>query len=129
MYVRALIVDNNLDERAALMHYLREVGYASVAASTADQARETLEVEAFDVVLLEAELPDGDGFRLCNELREKLGDGMIIIFVSHRNTALDRTVGIQLGADDFIGKPCDSDELFARINARMRRRAAVPRSY
>jgi DNA-binding response OmpR family regulator len=73
--------------------------------------------------LLELSLPDGDGFQLCNEIREHFGDRMVIIFVTRRNSPQSRVVGIELGADDFMGKPCDADELLARIEVRMRRRS------
>lgn len=120
--MRALVVDNNAIDCATLMGYLRHAGYSTTEASSVDQAREALEVQTFDLLLLETSLPDGDGFQLCNELRERLGDRMIIVFVSQRNTPIDRTIGIQLGADDYLGKPCNEEELLARIDARRRRR-------
>lgn len=120
--MRALVVDNNAIDCATLMGYLRHAGYSTTEAASVDQAREALEVQTFDLLLLETILPDGDGFQLCNELRERLGDRMIIVFVSQRNTPIDRTIGIQLGADDYLGKPCNEEELLARIDARRRRR-------
>jgi two-component system OmpR family response regulator len=122
MNVQALIIDNNQDECARLVENLRRAGYETVAVATASQAREALASQPFDLLLLELKLPDGDGLQLCNEIRERLGDNMIIILVSHKKSAVSRVVGIELGADDFMDKPCDAEELLARIEARMRRR-------
>ena len=125
--MQALILDSNQDDCAILMEHLRREGYDAIAVGSVRQAREALMQDKFDLLLLELKLPDGDGRQLCDEIRERLGDGMTIIFVSTDNTTSRRTVGIQLGADDFIGKPCDGDELMARINAHRRRRASVRR--
>ncbi len=108
-----------------LMECLRRVGYEALGVTTARQAREALKRSQFDVFLLELKLPDGDGRQLCDEIRERVGDGMTIIFVSTENTPSSRIVGIQLGADDFIGKPCNVEELVARIDAHRRRRGAA----
>lgn len=120
--MRALVVDNNAEERATVMTYLCHAGYSSIAVSSVNQAYTVLEDQVVDLLLLELHLPDGNGFQLCNEIRERLGNEIIILFVSHLNTSHNRTVGIQLGADDFLGKPCSSDELLTCIYARQRRR-------
>ena len=125
MDVQALIIDNNHDDCARLVANLRRGGYETVAVATASQAREALASRTFDLLLLELKLPDGDGLQLCNEIRERLGDKMVIIFVSNKKSAVSRVVGIELGADDFMDKPCDDDELLARIEVRLRRRGQV----
>lgn len=120
--VQALILDDNLEDRAALAECLANAGYTSVTATTTSQARDALSKSGFDLLVLEAKLPDGDGFQLCHELREQFGDSMLIIFVSILTAPLNRVVGMQVGADDFMSKPCSYDELLARIDARRRRR-------
>ncbi len=120
--MQALIVDNNTDDCARLVEDLRHGGYETVGVASIRQAREALERQPFDLLLLELKLPDGDGLQLCNEIRERLGDGMVIIFVTNRHSPASRVVGIELGADDFMDKPCNADELMARIEARLRRR-------
>jgi two-component system OmpR family response regulator len=119
--MKALILDSNADECADVIEHLRQAGYTSITVASVAQAREALEHQAFDVLLLEWTLPDGDGARLCNEIRERLGQGMLIMFVSSRDTPSRRVVALELGADDFLSKPCNPEELLARIEARLRR--------
>ena len=120
--MRALIVDNNAADTTKLAEYLCRGDYTPVSVSSVHQARLILASQSFDLLLLEIELPDGSGLKLCAEVRRWLGGRMVIIFVSIRDTPLQRVTGIQLGADDFIGKPCDAEELLARIEACRRRR-------
>src|SRR5262249_48379726 len=103
-------------------HYLSSVGYEIVTATSVLLARDALTQMRFDLLVLEANLADGDGFVLCHEVRELLGDGIVIVFVSASNTPRDRIVGLQLGADDYLGKPYSQDELKARIAVGRRRR-------
>ena len=119
--MKALILDSNAEDCADVIEHLRRVGYTSITVASVAQAREALEHQAFDVLLLEWTLPDGDGARLCNEIRERLGQGMLIMFVSSRDTPSRRVVALELGADDFLSKPCNPEELLARIEARLRR--------
>ena len=125
MLVQALILDDNVDDCATLVANLQLGGYDSVAVASVRHAREALERQTFDLMLLELKLPDGDGLQLCHELRQRLGEGMVIIFVSSGSGSQCRTVGIELGADDFLSKPCDAGELLARIESRLRRRRAA----
>ena len=119
--MKALILDSNAEECAGVIEHLRRAGYTSITVASVAQAREALEHQAFDVLLLEWALPDGDGAQLCNEIRERLGQGMLIMFMSSRDTPSRRVVALELGADDFLSKPCNPEELLARIEARLRR--------
>lgn len=120
--VHALILDSNEADYAAFVECLGNAGHVSVVVTSAQQARLALQARPFDVLLLEDVLTDGDGLVLCNEIRAQYGDEMVIIFVSRCGTPGRRTVAIQLGADDFLQKPCADEELTARIEARWRRR-------
>ncbi len=120
--VHALIVDSNTDDCATLVAQLRQQGYEPIGVSSVREARQALERQSFDLLLLELTLPDGDGRQLCNEIRERLGDGAVIIFVSTTDSALQRATSLELGADDFLGKPCDEQELRVRVEAHVRRR-------
>ncbi len=122
--VQALVLDHITEDCVALVNYLRAGGYESVAVASVRQAREALEQGSFDLFVLEMELPDGDGLQLCNEIRERLGDGLMIMFVSSQNMPAQRVTAFQLGADDVLGKPCNGEELIARIDAHRRRRQA-----
>jgi len=123
--VQALIVDNNPADAAVLAAHLHRAGYISVTVALLRQAWQALLSQSFDLLLLELELPDGNGLSMCNEIRERLGHGLVIIFVSAQATPAKRTVGIQLGADDFLSKPCHAEELLARIDAHRRRRGTT----
>src|SRR5919199_814841 len=83
--MKALILDSNAEDCADVIEHLRRVGYTSITVASVAQAREALEHQAFDVLLLEWALPDGDGAQLCNEIRDRLGQGMLIMFVSSRD--------------------------------------------
>lgn len=123
--VQALIVDNNSADHAPLLEQLHRAGYTSVAVALLKQAWQAILSQSFDLFLLELELPDGNGLSLCHDIRERLGNGVVIIFVSAQATPAQRAVGIQLGADDFLSKPCHAEELLARIDAHRRRRGAT----
>ena len=123
--VQALIVDNNSADHAPLLEHLQRAGYTSVAVALLKQAWQAILSQSFDLFLLELALPDGNGLSLCHDIRERLGNGVVIIFVSAQATPAQRAVGIQLGADDFLSKPCHAEELLARVDAHRRRRAAT----
>jgi DNA-binding response OmpR family regulator len=118
--VRVLMVDAQSSDSASLASQLEHAGYATVLAPSAREAREQLSGAPFDLLLLEADLIDGDGLRLCNELREQLGGKLIIIFIAANDTMRKRVAALQLGADDFLAKPFECAELLARIEARVR---------
>jgi DNA-binding NarL/FixJ family response regulator len=78
-------------------------------------------------VLLEVNLPEASGYEVCHELRQKHGDGLPIVFVSgDRTTSADRVAGLLVGADDYLPKPTDPDELVARVRRLVARAAAPP---
>lgn len=103
-----------------------EVEVAEDAATGFDQARHG----SFDLIVLDVMLPDGSGFDLCRDLRQQRIETPILI-LSARGEAVDKVVGLKLGADDYLGKPFDMMELLARIEALLRRarRAAESPTY
>ncbi len=114
--MRVLIIDTP-NRYAAL---LRQQGNVVVIATVA-QARALAGAQPWDLVLLAVELANGLG--ICAELRERLGDDVIIVLLLADDTPMRRVTAMQLGADDVVGVPYDEHELLARIEAHRRRRA------
>jgi two-component system, OmpR family, response regulator RegX3 len=98
---------------------LRREGFEPTVATTAAKALEIAERIQPDLVLLDLNLPDGDGRDVCRELRRR--SDMPIVMVTARGTETDRIVGLELGADDYVVKPFSGPEVIARIRAVLRR--------
>ena len=129
MAEKILVIDDEEQTAALLSLLLKERGFD---ARQADSARDGLRMaykHQPDLVLLEAVLPDRDGWDVCRQLRD-LSD-MPIIFLSARAGKDDVIKGLELGADDYIAKPFDDDVLVARIRARLRRspKTAIQEEY
>jgi len=116
---RLLVVDDDASVRAMLREYLEGHGFAVAEAGSGAQMREQLERDLPDVVLLDIRLPGEDGLTLARYLRERYDVG--IIMVSASGDVIDRVVGLELGADDYIAKPFDPRELLARVKSVLRR--------
>jgi two-component system response regulator RegX3 len=119
---RLLVVD---DEDAILefvSYNLRKEGYEVVTATDGDTALQLADATPFDLVILDIMLPGTDGFEVCRRLRVK-GD-VPVLFLSARDTELDKVVGLELGGDDYLAKPFGIRELQARVKALLRRSAA-----
>jgi DNA-binding NarL/FixJ family response regulator len=111
-----LIVDDDHAFRLMVAHMLARAGIPSTHAATGEEALALADTNAPSAVLLDVRLPDIDGFEVCRELRDRFGDKLPVIFVSgERVEPHDRTAGLLLGADDYLVKPVDPDELLARI--------------
>lgn len=117
--VRVLVVDDDPDVRDLLDDYLSEQGYEVRSASNAAAARALLDSEPPKVVLLDVGLPGEDGLSLARHIRERLDIG--IIMVSGAGETVDRIVGLEVGADDYVAKPFDPRELKARLKSVLRR--------
>ena len=102
-----------------MLAYFQSEGYTVVTATTATDARRQLEQQEIDLVLLDINLPDGDGLTLAREIRQRSQIG--IIFVSGRDDDIDRIVGLEIGADDYVTKPYNPRELLARVRGLLRR--------
>jgi DNA-binding response OmpR family regulator len=117
-----LVADPDPRARAAVIAALERVGFAGHQASTARQALADAATEQPCCVLLDVHLPDLSGYEVCQSLRAEHGRRVPIIFLSRdRTAAMDRVIGFLLGADDYVVKPFDDDELVARVRAALRR--------
>ena len=119
-----LVVDDDEDIRELLRNYLSGVGYTVSEAADAVALHSVLATRAIDLILLDQRLPDADGLVLARELRAASDVGIII--VTGFGQPVDRIVGLEVGADDYVSKPIDLRELLARIRSVLRRRGARP---
>ncbi len=119
--VPILIADGDPVERVRLAELVARIGNP-VAAATGPEALELAARVRPSVVLLEVDLPEIGGYEVCGELRDEYGQEIAVIFLSaERTTSADRVAGLLLGADDYIVKPFEPDELRARVRAVLRR--------
>jgi two-component system response regulator RegX3 len=116
---RVLVVEDEESFSDALSYMLRREGYDVAVASTGPSALTTFERSGADLVLLDLMLPGLSGTEVCRELR--LRSNVPIIIVTARDTEVDKVVGLELGADDYVTKPFSSRELLARVRAVLRR--------
>jgi DNA-binding response OmpR family regulator len=114
-----LVVDDDPDIRELLEDYLGDQGYRVISVATAEAMRLSLAEQLPDVVLLDVGLPGEDGLSLARHIREHFDLG--IIMVSGAGETLDRIVGLEVGADDYVAKPFDPRELHARLKSVLRR--------
>lgn len=119
-----LIVDDDRSVREMLAEYLGQHGFRTVQADGGAAMREIIEKDPPDVVLLDLRLPGEDGLSLARYLRERCDVG--IIMVTGSGEIVDRVVGLEIGADDYISKPFDPRELLARVRSVLRRIQARP---
>ncbi len=118
--VRVLVVDDDMRLRELLRRYLSEQGFTVDAAPDAPFMDRLLAREPFDLIVLDLMLPGEDGLTICRRLRA--GENRIpIIMLTAKGDEVDRIVGLEMGADDYLAKPFNPRELVARINAVMRR--------
>ncbi len=119
-----LVVDDDPQIGELLGGYLGTRGFRVATAANGAQMRERLQREPFDLVLLDLGLPGEDGLHLTGWLREHWHGAIII--VTGRGEAVDRVVGLELGADDYVAKPFDLREILARVRAVLRRAPRQP---
>jgi two-component system phosphate regulon response regulator OmpR len=116
---RVLVVDDDADVRELLRDYLGDQGYEVYDADSAAAARESLGAQVPDIALLDVGLGGEDGLSLARYIRERFDIG--IIMISGAGETLDRIVGLEVGADDYVSKPFDPRELRARLKSVLRR--------
>ncbi len=119
-----LIVDDEPDLREVLEEYFAAQGYTALSAESAAAARALAAVHPVDVALLDVAMPGEDGLSLARHLRERYAK-LAIIMLTSADTVVDRVVGLEIGADDYVTKPFDPRELLARVKSVLRRTSAV----
>jgi len=122
--VRVLVVEDNPTLAEGLASVLRGSGYAVDVVRDGTSAVAVLTTERFDAVILDLSLPELDGLDVLRTMRARQHDAAVLI-LSARGKADDRIRGLDLGADDYMTKPFDVDELEARLRALLRRRAGL----
>ncbi|HOW47954.1 MAG TPA: response regulator transcription factor [Rubrivivax sp.] len=119
---RVLLIDDDARLAAMVGDYLRGHGYAVDAAPTLAAGRERLRAGSYDALLLDLMLPDGDGLELTRELRAAEPTRRLpLLMLTARGEPMDRVVGLEIGADDYLPKPFEPRELLARLKALLRR--------
>lgn len=118
---KILVVDDDRRLRDLLVRYLGEQGYPVQSAADGVSMDKLLARDQFDLLVLDLMLPGEDGLAICRRLRVA-GEHMGIIMLTAKGDEVDRIVGLEMGADDYLPKPFNPRELLARINAVLRRR-------
>ena len=124
MAERVLVVEDDPRLAEMLSEYLGQAGFRITVASTGALAlRQLAEETSYDAVVLDLMLPDMDGLHVCREIRGR--SDTPVLMLTARGDAIDRIIGLELGADDYLPKPFEPRELLARLRAVLRRRAST----
>ncbi|WP_299845997.1 response regulator transcription factor [uncultured Paracoccus sp.] len=123
--MRLLVIEDEPDLAEAVGSYLRAAGHAVDLALTAADAEAALAATGYDLAVLDLQLPDGEGLAILRQLRER-GVQTPMLITTARDRITERIAGLEAGADDYLVKPYDLDEMQARILAIHRRSAASP---
>jgi DNA-binding response OmpR family regulator len=121
--MKVLVVEDDIQLSELLERLLRDEGHEPVVCGTLEAAKVELAASTFDIVILDRMLPDGDGLELCGSLKQKRAAPPLLMLTA-RGEVHDRVTGLRVGADDYLTKPFEVEELFARLEA-VHRRAAT----
>ena len=124
---RVLLIEDDSRLAAMVSEYLGKAGFHVVHAETGARGLALHGREPADVVILDLMLPDGDGLDICRQMRARSDSPIPILMLTARGDPMDRVVGLEMGADDYLPKPFEPRELLARLRAILRRRHAGPR--
>ncbi len=116
---RILVVDDEPSITEFVSYNLKKEGYEVTVAENGDEALELAALHPFDLVVLDVMLPGMDGYEVCRRLRQN--SSVPVLFLSARDTELDKVVGLEIGGDDYLAKPFGVRELSARVKALLRR--------
>lgn len=119
-----LLIEDDPSLQASLSLRLRSIGYAVEAASDGTEGLEKATGCPVDLIILDAVLPDRDGFDVCRDMRQ-MGLATPIMLLTARKRTIDKVVGLKMGADDYVTKPFKTEELLARVEVLLRRVPAV----
>jgi len=122
--IKVVVVDDEAELRALLQRYLTGRGFVVRVAADATQLDRLLQRESYDMLVLDLALPGEDGLSICRRLRAQ-GETIPILMLTARGDPVDRIVGLEMGADDYLPKPFDPRELMARIQAMIRRQTLL----
>ena len=124
MSQKILIIEDEPDIRKTLEYNISREGYEVTCASSLSEGRQKLESASFTLLLLDLMLPDGSGLDLCRELKQdKSLSSMPVIILTAKDDEVDKVVGFELGADDYVTKPFSVRELILRVKAVLKRGA------
>ena len=122
---RILIVDDDADIRSLLADYLGEQGWLVSTAQDGTAMQQVLDSTPIDLIVLDLTLPGSDGLILCRDLRARTA--IPVIMLTARSAPLDRILGLEIGADDYLCKPFEPRELLVRIRNVLRRNGSAAR--
>jgi two-component system phosphate regulon response regulator OmpR len=117
---QVLVVDDDTEIRKLIARYMQEQGFRVLLASKCAEVHERIATNQIDLIILDVMLPDGSGLDLCRDLRASRSNIPIILLTALKED-VDRIIGLEIGADDYLGKPFNPRELVARIRAVLRR--------
>lgn len=120
-----LVVDDDPEIRKLLARYVESQGFRVLLAASCRELHEQLATHQVDLVVLDVMLPDGSGLDACRDLRAARSNVPIILLTALKED-VDRIIGLEIGADDYLGKPFNPRELIARVRAVLRRRGDAP---
>ncbi len=122
MSQKILIIEDEPDIRKTLEYNLSKEGFDVICASSLSEGKDYLNIDSFSLILLDLMLPDGSGLDLCRELKSNTEKKLIpIIILTAKDDEVDKVVGFELGADDYVTKPFSVRELILRIKAVLKR--------
>lgn len=124
MSKKVLVVEDEISIQRILQYDLMQSGFSVDLASDGEEGLQKALADEYDVMLLDVMLPKRDGFSVCKELRNR-GNSIYIVILSARDDELDRVLGLDVGADDYMTKPFSSREVVSKVKAIIRRREVL----
>ncbi len=121
MAKKVLIVEDDRPIRELVVFHAEKEGYAVQAVADGRQAVGLLDREQFDLVILDLMLPELDGIEVCKHIRSRYGYGVYVLMLTAKGEEVDRIIGLEMGADDYVVKPFSPRELMVRVKAAFRR--------
>lgn len=124
MEYKILVVDDEASIVNIISYNLKKEGYSVITAEDGEQGYELALSQSPDLILLDIMMPKMDGYEVCRKIRER--SNVPIIMLTARADEVDKVLGLEMGADDYVTKPFGSRELMARVKANLRRTASAP---
>ncbi len=124
-----LVVDDDREIRELVSGYLKKNGLRASVAADGRQMRQFLDANRVDLIVLDLMMPGDDGLVLCRELRSGQHKATPILMLTARSDEMDRILGLEMGADDYVPKPFAARELLARIKSVLRRTRMLPPNF